>query len=89
MEDEEAVAFRKRIESAVATVQAWDADPDLLAECRAQIPLDRLRRDENNATDAAGSALAHNNSTGVVPRTPPCRPRTVSCSAWRATFRTK
>jgi len=52
MEDEEAVAFRKRIESAVATVQAWDADPDLLAACRAQIPLLR-RSDESNAADSS------------------------------------
>lgn len=32
----------RRIQSSIATVQAWDADPSLLAECRALIPVQKL-----------------------------------------------
>jgi hypothetical protein len=34
--------FVSRIQSAIQTVQAWDADPALLAECRALIPFEDL-----------------------------------------------
>ena len=34
--------FLARIRSGIATVEAWDADPSLLAECRLMIPFDRL-----------------------------------------------
>jgi hypothetical protein len=34
--------FVSRIQAAIQTVQAWDADPALLAECRALIPFEDL-----------------------------------------------
>ena len=45
-------AFRRRIETTLATVLAWDADPTLLAQCRAEIPWATLRGDDHdNSTD--------------------------------------
>jgi hypothetical protein len=35
-------SFVHRIQSAIKTVQAWDADPTLLSECRALIPFQDL-----------------------------------------------
>jgi thiol-disulfide isomerase/thioredoxin len=35
-------SFLSRIRGTIATVEAWDADPSLLAECRLMIPFDRL-----------------------------------------------
>lgn len=36
--------FLARVESAIATAKAWDADPTLLAECRALIPFDEISK---------------------------------------------
>jgi Transglutaminase-like superfamily len=41
-------AFHRRIQGAIQTVQAWDDDPLLLAECRAIIPWEKLRRDDES-----------------------------------------
>ena len=44
-------SFEARLQSAIATAQAWDDDPSLLAECRAMIPFELLRdQDEKEET---------------------------------------
>jgi thiol-disulfide isomerase/thioredoxin len=42
--------FRRRIETSILSVKAWDEDPSLLAECRALLPWDDLR-DSDDAND--------------------------------------
>jgi peptide-N4-(N-acetyl-beta-glucosaminyl)asparagine amidase len=37
--DDQDRQFLGRVHAAITTVEAWDADPSVLAECRAQIPL--------------------------------------------------
>jgi thiol-disulfide isomerase/thioredoxin len=39
--------FRRRIEGSIRSVKAWDSDPSLLAECRALLPWDDLRNDDD------------------------------------------
>ena len=48
--------FHSRIQSAHMTVQAWDDDPTLLAECRAYIPYDAL----NYSTTATATSEEDN-----------------------------
>jgi len=55
---EEQQAFRKRLDSTLATVQAWDADETLLAECRAQIPFGTLRDDDGPHSRPQDAALS-------------------------------
>jgi thiol-disulfide isomerase/thioredoxin len=41
--------FLSRIRGTIATVEAWDADPTLLAECRLMIPFEQLVPDDASA----------------------------------------
>ena len=58
-EDDQDRRFLGRIESAVATVQAWDADASLLAECRSLIPLNDVCQNYKKDDDIlyTGNAL--------------------------------
>ena len=42
--------FASRIQSGIATVEAWDDDPTLLAECRLMIPLEELMSDTSSCS---------------------------------------
>ena len=57
--DEQDRRFLGRLESSIATVQAWDADPSLLAECRALIPLQEVSENYTRDDDVlhSGNAL--------------------------------
>lgn len=48
--DEQDRNFLSRIQSAIKTVEAWDADSGLLAECRGQIPISELVSKKDGAT---------------------------------------
>ena len=43
MVDSKDESFLSRIHGTIATVEAWDADPSLLAECRLMIPFESLK----------------------------------------------
>jgi peptide-N4-(N-acetyl-beta-glucosaminyl)asparagine amidase len=51
--------FLGRVQAAIATVEAWDADPSLLAECRAQIPFQDIVASHTREDDVLyrGNAL--------------------------------
>lgn len=60
--------FRRRVEAAVATVQTWDKDVDLLRECYRQIPMDVLRPKRNNHdADDAVDEYSHVNDVELSP----------------------
>jgi hypothetical protein len=43
--------FLERVRSSLKTVQQWDADPELLQECRNQIPWEELRGNDGDEND--------------------------------------
>ena len=57
--DDQDRQFLARVESAIKTVKAWDADSSLLAECRAQIPISEINSTQADDDDVlyTGNAL--------------------------------
>lgn len=51
MVDSKEENFLARIRSSIAAVEAWDADPSLLAECRLMIPFDSLMPENDQAVN--------------------------------------
>ena len=66
--------FRSKVQSIIATPQAWDADPSLLMECRAMIPFDVLipnrTVDTTNDTSNHDEAIHAGRINGCMPTSP-------------------
>ena len=62
VDDDKDQKFAGRIQSGIATVEAWDDDPSLLAECRLMIPFAQLMPELHGQTTTTTTTTNNNNN---------------------------